>query len=118
MALSFQWPYREARDGIWGTQTSTLNWCEEDYNITPYIAEFINTVTNLLFIALGIMGIRDCLRYGHGSIYVLSYVGYIIVGLGSMAFHATLLCECTSLAPTEACLPADCVHPRFHATGR
>lgn len=92
-ALTFQWPYREARDGIWGSQTSTLNWCEEDYNITPYIAEFINTISNLTFIGLGVMGVRDCLRYGYGSVYVLSYLGYIVVGLGSMAFHATLLCR-------------------------
>ncbi|KUI66239.1 Alkaline ceramidase 3 [Cytospora mali] len=90
MALTFQWPYREARDGIWTPQTSTLNWCEEDYNITPYCAEFINTVTNLIFIYLGIMGIRDCLRYGHDNVFIVSYLGYMIVGLGSMAFHATL----------------------------
>ncbi len=25
----FQIPYRVARDGFWGEQTSTLNWCEE-----------------------------------------------------------------------------------------
>lgn len=24
-----QIPYREGRDGFWGEQTSTLNWCEE-----------------------------------------------------------------------------------------
>lgn len=90
MALAFQWPYRASRDGVWGTQTSTLNWCEEDYNVTPYIAEFFNTVTNLIFIYLGVMGIRDCLRYGAAKIYILSYLGYIVVGLGSMAFHATL----------------------------
>lgn len=100
MSLTFQWPYREARDGIWGPQTSTLNWCEEDYNITPYIAEFINTTSNLMFIALGVMGVRDCLRYGHGSVYVLSYLGYIVVGLGSMAFHATLLCWLSRFVPT------------------
>lgn len=29
MASYFQIPYREARDGFWGEQTSTLNWCEE-----------------------------------------------------------------------------------------
>jgi len=27
--MPFQIPYREARDGYWGDQTSTLNWCEE-----------------------------------------------------------------------------------------
>lgn len=90
MSLAFQWPYRESRDGIWTPQTSTLNWCEEDYNITPYCAEFINTATNFIFMYLGIMGIRDCLRHAHDRVFIVLYLGYMIVGLGSMAFHATL----------------------------
>lgn len=89
--MSFlQFPYREARDGIWGHQTSTLNWCEEDYNITAYCAEFVNSLTNLTFILLGIRGIRDCLRYKHPGIFVVAFVGYMVVGFGSLAFHTTL----------------------------
>ncbi|PSR91935.1 ceramidase [Coniella lustricola] len=90
MPSALQWPYREARDGVWGAQTSTLNWCEEDYNVTPYIAEFFNTTTNLIFLYLGAMGIRECLRYGHGRVFIISFLGYMVVGLGSMAFHATM----------------------------
>lgn len=29
LVSALQIPYREARDGFWGKQTSTLNWCEE-----------------------------------------------------------------------------------------
>lgn len=64
----------------------------QDYNVTPYIAEFFNTITNLIFIYLGVVGIRDCLRYDAAKVYILSYTGYIVVGLGSMAFHCTLWC--------------------------
>lgn len=58
---------RTVHDGIlqapfWGWPTATIDWCEEsktnpvlpmltavDYTITPYIAEFINTITNAFF---------------------------------------------------------------------
>jgi hypothetical protein len=29
LVSALQIPYRESRDGFWGEQTSTLNWCEE-----------------------------------------------------------------------------------------
>ncbi|KAL1888623.1 alkaline ceramidase ydc1 [Sporothrix stenoceras] len=90
MASFLQIPYREARHGIWGEQTSTLNWCEEDYNITYYCAEFVNSITNLMFIWLGIRGIRDCIRFRHRPVFVIACIGYIVVGLGSIAFHTTL----------------------------
>ncbi|CAK7198094.1 alkaline ceramidase ydc1 [Sporothrix eucalyptigena] len=92
MASVLQIPYREARDGIWGEQTSTLNWCEElkDYNITSYCAEFVNSITNSMFIWLGIRGIRDCIRYRHRPVFIVAFIGYIVVGLGSIAFHTTL----------------------------
>jgi hypothetical protein len=28
------------REGYWGLPTSTLDWCEENYEVTRYIAEF------------------------------------------------------------------------------
>jgi len=112
MALvsALQIPYREARDGFWGEQTSTLNWCEEvnnstprkllqiiclpaqDYNITFYCAEVVNTVTNLIFMWLGFKGFRNVIKYSHDRVFILAFLGYIVVGLGSMAFHATLKC--------------------------
>lgn len=48
------------------------------------------TITNALFIWLGAKGIRDCLKYGHPAIFVIAFVGYMIVGTGSTFFHATL----------------------------
>lgn len=44
----------------------------------------------MLFIWLGLKGIRDCLKYGHPGIFVVAFVGYMIVGTGSTLFHATL----------------------------
>ncbi|KAK3298913.1 ceramidase [Chaetomium fimeti] len=93
LVSALQIPYREARDGFWGDQTSTLNWCEEDYNISFYCAEVVNTVTNLVFIWLGAKGLRNVLAYAHSRVFVLAFLGYVVVGLGSMAFHTTLKYE-------------------------
>ncbi|KAF2639842.1 hypothetical protein P280DRAFT_527439 [Massarina eburnea CBS 473.64] len=45
--------------GYWSPATSTLNWCEEDYYATRYMAELMNTFTSLFFIFLAIKSIRD-----------------------------------------------------------
>lgn len=103
-------PYPPSRDGYWHPVTSTLNWCEEvgpipeylisklivlssqDYYATVYSAEIVNTLTNLLFMLLGVKGILSCRRNGHDSIFEVAYYGYIVVGTGSFLFHSTLKC--------------------------
>ncbi|CZS89867.1 probable alkaline ceramidase [Rhynchosporium graminicola] len=87
---SFEYPPARPDEGYWNPVSSTINWCEEDYYATIYSAEIVNTLTNLLFIALGVRGIRNCLKYGHDRIFVISFCGYLLVGSGSFAFHSTL----------------------------
>ncbi|KAI1630985.1 alkaline phytoceramidase [Biscogniauxia mediterranea] len=87
-ALSF--PYHEPREGFWGEKTSTLNFCEEDYVMSYYCAEVCNTLTNLLFLCLGVKGIRECIKYSHPRIFLVAFIGYIVVGCGSTFFHASL----------------------------
>lgn len=84
-------PYPPARDdGYWAPVTSTLDWCEENYYATRYSAEIVNTLTNVLFIYLAIKGMYSCYKHGHDRIFFLTFVGYLIVGSGSFAFHTTL----------------------------
>ncbi|KAI2616457.1 putative alkaline phytoceramidase [Hypomontagnella submonticulosa] len=87
-ALSF--PYHEPRHGFWGEKTSTLNFCEEDYVMSYYCAEVCNTLTNALFVWLGYKGIRACIKYSHPLIFPVTFAGYLVVGLGSTFFHASL----------------------------
>ena len=35
--------------GIWGTPTATIDWCEENYKLTPYVAEFCKWTFTCLF---------------------------------------------------------------------
>ncbi|KAL1306820.1 hypothetical protein AAFC00_005477 [Neodothiora populina] len=83
-------PYPPAQDGYWSPVTSTLNWCEEDYYATVYSAEIVNTLTNLLFVALAFRGISNCVQQGHDQIFLVTFIGYLIVGTGSFLFHSTL----------------------------
>ncbi|PSN73091.1 alkaline ceramidase-like protein [Corynespora cassiicola Philippines] len=86
---SFPYP-PVGQHGRWSPVTSTLNWCEEDYYLTPYSAEIVNTLTNLLFMYLASKGIANCLANGHDNVFLVAFVGYLLVGTGSFLFHATL----------------------------
>ncbi|KAL6155448.1 alkaline ceramidase ydc1 [Exserohilum turcicum] len=83
-------PYPPEQDGWFSPVTSTLDWCEENYVVTHYVAELVNTFTNLLFMYLAAKGIRNCLKNGHDTVFLVAFVGYLIVGTGSFWFHASL----------------------------
>lgn len=76
--------------GFWDPITSTLQWCEEDYYFTYYSAEIINTLTNILFLALSYKGMRMCQKHGHDTVFSVAFFGYLLVGIGSLMFHTTL----------------------------
>uniref|UniRef100_A0A6I8RPG0 Alkaline ceramidase n=1 Tax=Xenopus tropicalis TaxID=8364 RepID=A0A6I8RPG0_XENTR len=81
------------RPGYWGPPTSTLEWCEENYAVSFYIAEFWNTVSNLIMILPPIYGAIQTVRDGLETRYLVSFLGLAAVGLGSWCFHMTLQYE-------------------------
>ncbi|PVI07084.1 alkaline ceramidase-like protein [Periconia macrospinosa] len=83
-------PYPASQAGRWAPVTSTINWCEEDYYATIYSAEFVNTLTNLLFMYLAAKGIHSCVKNNHDKVFIVSYIGYLATGIGSFFFHSTL----------------------------
>jgi dihydroceramidase len=78
--------------GYW-ERTSSIDWCEENYIISNYIAEFYNTLSNLLFIALASAGVYRTIKNKVDIGYVLGYISVILVGIGSWLFHQTLVYE-------------------------
>jgi dihydroceramidase len=122
-------PYPPEQDGWFSPVTSTLDWCEEvclqnhcfarvsadvlkNYVVTQYAAEIINTLTNLLFMYLAAKGIRNCLKNGHDTVFLVAFIGYLLVGTGSFLFHATLKC----MSAVESILDVQyLMHHRSHA---
>ncbi|XP_077862924.1 alkaline ceramidase 3-like [Saccoglossus kowalevskii] len=79
--------------GFWGVPTSTLDWCEENYVVTSYIAEFWNTVSNLAFIIPPFLGMIQAIQDKLEIRFIIAYFSLLAVGIGSWFFHMTLLYE-------------------------
>ncbi|WP_224362428.1 ceramidase [Hyalangium versicolor] len=82
--------------GFWGPATSTVDWCETNYQHVFYIAELFNSVSSLAMVLAGVLGIllhRNVLERR----FLVAFALVSVVGLGSIAFHATLLFQCQML---------------------
>jgi len=77
----------------WGVPTSSVDWCEKNYEVCRFIAEFWNTVTSSFIAILGLVGLYLSLRERIEKRFAVLYAGIIVVGLGSVAFHGALLLE-------------------------
>lgn len=92
--LPFAIPYPPEQEvGFWGIPTSTIDWCEENYVVSPYIAETLNTVTNSGFILLALYAIAQCFKNKLEKRFILTACGFLLVGVGSWLFHMTLQYE-------------------------
>ena len=58
--------------------------------VSWYIAEFWNTVTNLSMIIPPLWGIYKCLQRGLETRYLVGFLALLLVGIGSTMFHMTL----------------------------
>jgi len=81
--------------GFWtslGTPSS-VDWCEANYAVVSWIAEFWNTVSSLSIFLAGVIGFLLCRRapWAIEPRFPLVFLGIALVGFGSIAFHGTLL---------------------------
>eukprot|EP00927_Polykrikos_kofoidii_P080167 TRINITY_DN77058_c0_g1_i1.p1 TRINITY_DN77058_c0_g1~~TRINITY_DN77058_c0_g1_i1.p1 ORF type:complete len:290 (-),score=15.99 TRINITY_DN77058_c0_g1_i1:78-947(-) len=75
---------------FWGPSTSHVDWCEQNYARSLYIAEFWNTLSSIPLVAACVYGLWKCHKYGIEWRFRACYIGMGVVGLGSVAFHGTM----------------------------
>jgi dihydroceramidase len=76
--------------GFWGVNTATVDWCETNYEHLHYVCEFFNSVSSLAMVLAGVLGIALHRRVLELR-FLLAFAMVSVVGIGSIAFHATLL---------------------------
>lgn len=86
-----RWPYPdEPQSGYWGNTTAIIDWCEENYVVSPYIAEWSNTLTNIMFIIVATYFTYCSYRNRLEKRFILIGLCFALVGFGSWLFHMTL----------------------------
>jgi dihydroceramidase len=78
--------------GLWGAPTSSVDWCEANYEHTKYVCEFYNTLSSAAMVLAGGLGAWLHRRTLERR-FLWAFSCLTLVGLGSIAFHATLRFE-------------------------
>lgn len=78
--------------GYWGAPTSSVDWCEANYEVSHYVSEWFNSLSSLVLVAFGVFGVLAHRRLLELR-FSLVYACLALVGIGSAAFHGTLLFE-------------------------
>ena len=80
----------DTNTGYWSPSTSSIDWCERNYVITQYIAEFWNCISSFLMCILAgiliIHGLYNRIEYR----FILLSLSFGFIGFGSAYFHGTL----------------------------
>ncbi len=81
--------------GFWGGfgGAASVDWCEVNYAKSPFVAEWWNALSSLLMIGVAFLGLRHARRLA-GPLearFLLLFGTLAMIGVGSFAFHTTLL---------------------------
>lgn len=83
--------YNEPYIGWWGAPNSIIDFCEPNYAVSHYFAEFFNTLSSLPIIMWGILGLTLTHYYATKQFrFKLCFMSLMFVGVGSFLFHASL----------------------------
>ena len=77
--------------GYFGPPTATVDFCEPNYETSHYVAEFWNSITSIPIALVGLCGVLLSRSQRLGIEQTICYAVVGVVGVGSFAFHLTLL---------------------------
>ncbi|CCK67873.1 alkaline dihydroceramidase KNAG_0A01840 [Huiozyma naganishii CBS 8797] len=75
---------------VLGETTAIIDWCEENYVVSKYVAEWSNTISNSMFLLTAAYSTYCAYRNGLERRFILIGLGFALVGVGSWLFHMTL----------------------------
>lgn len=75
---------------FWGPVTANYDWCESNYSVSRYVAEFFNTVSSIPTFTVGVYFLLKARQHKYGFRFSLAGAMLALVGIGSVAFHGTL----------------------------
>eukprot|EP01080_Neovahlkampfia_damariscottae_P006573 gene6573-10736_t len=78
--------------GYWGNATASVDWCEQNYQHSQYIAETYNSITNIFYTIVALYGYNKLAQSSKNPPVPLQIIYFCVlaVSLGSFTFHATL----------------------------
>jgi hypothetical protein len=71
-------------------ESSSIDWCEDNYVYSNYIAEFYNSISNIPYILFYFLGLYSFKKMKCKRKDRLLYGGLLFTGISSFYFHATL----------------------------
>ena len=70
--------------------SSSIDWCENNFVYSSYVAEFWNTLSSVILTLLGLLGMYHTNKIKCNIKYKILYAFLTLVGVGSILFHSTL----------------------------
>lgn len=87
----FRYHYPPQPDsGFWGNTTALIDWCEENYVVSPFIAEWSNTISNFMFMLVASYSTYSAIKNKMEVRFIIIGSMFFLVGVGSWLFHMTL----------------------------
>lgn len=81
--------HNSPKSGFWGEKTANTNWCEADYAVTVYVAEFFNALSSMFIVIHS--GYELVMHYEWAELrFSICFFFLVVTGLGSVAYHTTL----------------------------